>query len=651
MTKPASPPQHLAPGTVLHGQSYQYEIDRVLGQGSFGITYLASVKLKGHLGALQTKLQVAIKEFCVESLATRNGTTLFYGTGSDVVDGYMRKFKREAANLSKLNHEGIVKVVEWFEENGTAYFVMEYIDGPSLEQYIHHHGPLQGKVVGIITGALCDALSYMHSRAMLHLDLKPGNVMIRRGGSVVLIDFGLSKEFEDDDTINTKTSLGSGTSGYAPIEQSVYAGSASGEKLPVTMDVYALGATMYKMLTGERPPDASMVLNEGLPEENLKLLGPMASVIEKAMSPIIKQRYQNVDALRADLGAVAYQKIPVPLDDSYGAVNGPGSVTPVLKRPEPTEPVWFSNGKYCWHYLDINYSDEFSSFDFLLSETGLSVRLSNLVLDIYTSDEPDKKLSETIRKAIYKHRSILMPIEAGERKGERTHYEETVSVTNAPDSEICYSAFRRITFRQDGDGAAAQRIAEAKAFLSMPELREAISKAWNRCGRLDRRICIPDSVKRVEIRYSVEPGNTGSPSPIEWINITKGRVECNRKIMQPDNTDLYEWSISNDQYNQFLDHLRKLPFTVTSTGLPHIFGIKEKWITITCLDREKGGNVLECLHLSMEHISICSDVFTVNGRYLAQNIVGGNMRNCTVLDVVNHIYGILPKRKSKRRWF
>ena len=295
----------LLSGTVLRGKKNSYRIDRVLGQGTFGITYLAytTVTVEGDLGKLQGEMQVAIKEFFMSDINGREGSSVTTGGSGELFDRYRHKFAREASNLAKLKHRGIVKVIETFEANGTSYYAMEYCGGGSLDALIANRGGLPEGDALRYFGQIAEALSYMHSQRMLHLDLKPGNVMLRTDGEAVLIDFGLSKQFNDKGEPESSTTIGGGTPGYAPIEQANYR-EDSGGKLPVTMDVYALGGTLYKMLTGERPPVASDVMNNELPEQPLRDHGvsdDVIAAIHRAMQPKSRDRYQTVAAFAAAL--------------------------------------------------------------------------------------------------------------------------------------------------------------------------------------------------------------------------------------------------------------------------------------------------------------------------------------------------------------
>lgn len=281
-------------------RSGKYKIIKTLGQGSFGITYLAAtrVSMVGQLGKLDVNVNVTIKEFFMSDLNSRatDGTNV-ERTNSTIVKNYLNKFRREAENLAKLHHSNIVKVLEVFDENNTTYYVMEYVDGETIDEYIKSKGHLSESESLKITQDLCTALSYMHEHKMLHLDLKPKNIMRDTEGHIYLIDFGLAKQYNDNGEPESSTTLGLGTPGYAPIEQAHYKQDGT---FPVTLDIYAVGASLYKMLTGKTPPESSYVLNDGLPHDALTRAGVhehIIAIVEKAMSPILKDRYQTITDL------------------------------------------------------------------------------------------------------------------------------------------------------------------------------------------------------------------------------------------------------------------------------------------------------------------------------------------------------------------
>lgn len=284
----------LQPGTVIHGTHNDYRIERVLGQGSFGITYVANVRLKGRLGAIESAAMVAIKEFFLRDVSSRNGLRVFSVSDSTLCSDYRRDFLREAQNLSRLDNDHIVKVLETIEENDTVYYVMEYLSGGNLDQHILSHGKLSCREALDIAIQIGEALKCMHAQHMLHLDLKPLNVMRGEDGHIVLIDFGLSKCFGADGQPESSTRIGQGTTGYAPIEQHSF---KKADGFMPTLDIYALGATLFKMLTGCVPPEASVVLNEGLPVDELSSAGvppAIIALVERAMQPLRRMRHQTV---------------------------------------------------------------------------------------------------------------------------------------------------------------------------------------------------------------------------------------------------------------------------------------------------------------------------------------------------------------------
>lgn len=279
--------QQLPKNTLLQGGKYR--IEKVLGQGGFGITYLATQNLLNR--------KVAIKEFFYKEYCERDETTyhVWLGTQSNhaLVERFMAKFLKEARTISQLEHPNIIRVHDIFKENNTAYYVMDYIDGESLNDMIIRKGALQEKEAVSYIGHVADALKYIHQRNMNHLDIKPSNIMIRKGDlRVILIDFGLSKQYDTQGAQTSTTPVGI-SHGYAPMEQYKQGGVSTFS--PQT-DIYSLGATLYKLVTGNTPPQASDVLNDGLPKLPVHLSNGLKNAISQAMQVRKMDRPMSVDA-------------------------------------------------------------------------------------------------------------------------------------------------------------------------------------------------------------------------------------------------------------------------------------------------------------------------------------------------------------------
>ena len=291
-------------GTRLISGANTYQIERVLGQGTFGITYLATTTTKakavisGGLGEIEEEgeviIKVAIKEFFMNDLNKRSSDgSNVEESSSQLIQDYRKKFRREAENLSHLNHTNIVKVLEVFDANNTTYYAMRYIKGQSLDEYISIKGKLNEEEALRIIRPIAEALQYMHDNKMLHLDLKPKNIMLDKNLKPYLIDFGLSKQYDDNGEPESSTTIGLGTPGYAPIEQANFKQDGT---FPATLDVYALGATLYKMLTGKTPPVASDVLLYGVNSLPISLSANTRLAIIEAMNPKKTDRLQSVSA-------------------------------------------------------------------------------------------------------------------------------------------------------------------------------------------------------------------------------------------------------------------------------------------------------------------------------------------------------------------
>ena len=286
---------HLKNGSLLQGG--RYRIEKVLGQGGFGITYLG----------VQVGLnrQVAIKEFFMKEYCNREEDTSHVTVPSvgskEQVIKFRQKFVKEAQNIATLNHPSIIRIHDVFEEHETAYYVMEYHNHGSLSDLLKHRGRLEEADALRYIRQIADALAYIHERNMNHLDIKPSNVLLDDKGNAVLIDFGMSKRYDEEGNQTSTTPVGI-SHGYAPIEQ--YKKGGVGTFSPAS-DIYSLGATLYKLLTGQTPPDANDIMDEGLPPLPSHISSSTRNAIEAAMQPRRKDRPQRVDAFLALLGAPA----------------------------------------------------------------------------------------------------------------------------------------------------------------------------------------------------------------------------------------------------------------------------------------------------------------------------------------------------------
>lgn len=326
----------LSSGIMLKGNAYTYRIERTLGSGTFGITYLATI-LSG-AGALDGKVHVCIKEFFMHDVNGREGSAVTASTKDGLWTNYRQKFEREARRLAAVKHPGVVQVLEAFNQNNTSYYSMEYLGGGSLDGYITKKGHLTEPEALRLFKHVTDAMSYLHAQRMLHLDLKPGNIMMKDDGTTAIIDFGLAKQFDSNGNPESSSTIGAGTPGYAPIEQAHYNGE-NRTAFPATMDVYALGATLFKMLTGQRPPEASQVLNDGLPTNELRRYGVTertVSAIEHAMEPMVARRTPTVAALANELAQPYQPTQPVQPEEPENEVT---ILDPIVEPEQPAEPT------------------------------------------------------------------------------------------------------------------------------------------------------------------------------------------------------------------------------------------------------------------------------------------------------------------------
>ena len=261
-------------GTILHGT---YKIESYLSSGGFGNTYLAK--------NIEFDETYAIKEFFVKGVCQRDGnsTTISVSNAENTnsFEQQREKFKKEARRLRSLSNPHIVKVYDLFEENGTAYYVMDYVDGENLSARLKRtNAPLAESEVRNYLNQILDGLEAIHNEGMFHLDIKPANIMVDSHDVVKLIDFGASKLQSTVGGATMSTGI-SYTNGYAPSEQMAQ----SYDKFGPWTDFYALGATMYKLLTNQDPPSVSDLSEDETEDKHLAL--PMPNVSEEMKKLVV----------------------------------------------------------------------------------------------------------------------------------------------------------------------------------------------------------------------------------------------------------------------------------------------------------------------------------------------------------------------------
>ena len=324
--------QALRAGSRLQGG--RYTIEKTLGEGGFGITYLA----------VQAGLNrdVAVKEFFMRQFCERDSTTSAVTVGSagsrDLVATARGKFVKEAQTIAGLDNNHIIRIHDIFEENGTAYYVMEHIPGGSLEDLVKRRGVLPEEEAVGYARQIADALGYIHGKNILHLDIKPSNILFRKDGEIVLIDFGVSKRYDEEGEEISGTPVAR-SRGYAPIEQYRQGGTRHFDR---RIDIYSLGAVLYFMLVGKRPPEATDLVTEPLTFPS-HVSDAMRGVILKSMSADKGHRPQSAAEFASLLGDETVIDAPEPPsspepDGGKLAVVAEGGMARKTGEKEPSKP-------------------------------------------------------------------------------------------------------------------------------------------------------------------------------------------------------------------------------------------------------------------------------------------------------------------------
>ncbi len=315
---------YLPKGTILNNGKYQ--ILSLIGSGGFGYTYKAE--------RIEDKKLVAVKELYVDNICNRDKDTIDVTVALTskvaLFEKLKNKFINEAITLCSYKHPHIVHAYEVFEENGTAYYSMDYIDGSPLSSVITSRGSLSETNTLHYFRHIAEALAYIHGQNRLHLDVKPSNIMIDNYGNAYLIDFGTSKQYNDETNDNTTTLLAL-SKHYSPAEQ-------ASQKVSIfspEMDIYAFGATMYKALTGVTPPESVLL------SSRVETLMPIPDTI----SPSVRHAVYVAMEVEASMRPQSIEDLWKIIDENNPVV-GETTILEVLDEglEEDVKPIYCSGG-------------------------------------------------------------------------------------------------------------------------------------------------------------------------------------------------------------------------------------------------------------------------------------------------------------------
>lgn len=316
------PIHHLKPGSLLRDR---YMVGYALGEGGFGITYI------GKDNTLD--MRIAIKEYYPNGCSNRNhqysnDVTLSQGNRNDDFEKNMQRFLSEARVLAKfVNEPGVVGVRDFFQENGTAYIVMEFLDGITLKKYIQKYGPIPARTFLPMIDPILKSLGRIHNQGLIHRDISPDNIMVKLNGQLKLLDFGAAREVTGDKSLSVMLKPG-----YAPEEQYRSKGNQG-----AWTDVYAMSATIYKCITGITPDESiQRVFEDELkkPSElGVEIPPQWEKTLMQGLSIKSSERIQSMDALRR--GFSQLQEEPIRNVDVSSDTNGDRGQT--VYRPEKPE--------------------------------------------------------------------------------------------------------------------------------------------------------------------------------------------------------------------------------------------------------------------------------------------------------------------------
>ncbi|MGN0158199.1 MAG: PASTA domain-containing protein [Brotaphodocola sp.] len=424
---PAGQSYHMAPGTVLNNR---YIAGKVLGFGGFGVTYIGWDYVMSR--------RVAIKEYLPSEFATRMPTqtqvTVYSGDREEQFREGMKKMLDEAKRLAKVeNISGIVQIYDCFEENGTSYIVMEYLEGITLKAYLETHGPMEVEQALPIVVQIADAMDSVHLKGILHRDIAPDNIYVLNPENpdalqVKLLDFGAARYAASKQSKSLSVII---KPGYAPVEQY----RSRGDQGPWT-DVYALAATFYKMLTGITPEDAMERSTKDELKKPSKLGCRIPKSVETALMNALNIRIEDrtasmmefmdelmgdeVEANHVTKEKTDFGKVPKPVLAAVGAGIAAAVITAILIGTG----IWKPDLKTEDSQLEANVvrvpnvvNKEAAEAEWTLKFAGLEMVRDRA---IYSNEIPEDRICYQAVKdnaTLAKHAPLLVWVSKGAEKG------------------------------------------------------------------------------------------------------------------------------------------------------------------------------------------------------------------------------------------